>query len=511
MMQRILGHGALWMEGNEKISILKFFQGLLVALIPKWALSRGLLEFSESTFQEVSESATIYFLMPGLGSPAKSLLHKIVPKDALNKKFDIALLTRPLNALVQETGAKAGKLGEETLRRVLATKFAVILSTFGLTVAGAEYPINYIKNLLTFTISGKESFDDVVNLSKSGQQHKPANTNSPLQAHAITRLKQCAAVCVGLIAGAVGLARFGHKLPLSTDRLKKLVGHTDFNYTASGTYKLSRPQMWGFMALAIPAYLSAARPDPLGKNLESKEILSRLIPVMLYLGVGQEALEKGLIKLIGNKYNQTPVKVLNADKTIRSFEAIAQDAMAQARQKLGSNALKEVVEKEAGLLMKEPLVAKNILFWGPMAFGVGVTGLLVGGISRFWTSQRYKKAQLEKMALPPPSTPLTSKPMQTQPIGLGFNVAAPSPFPMASRPVQSITQSLTTTSSPAFPITAPLTTSPSLPFNHLSHAPNLPLYPAKQLNAQSLNPLTYRAIPIQTPTTIAPAPTMRTY
>jgi hypothetical protein len=386
------------MEGAKGVSRLKFVQDTLVALFPKLLISRSLAEVSETTFLELMESCVIYFSMPFLAERvAKGSLRNLHPD--LRFEHGEKLLTTPIANLKEYLTLPPktkDALTKELYHQVLATKAGIILSTLGVTLIGGEYLINYAKNLMTAKVFKKDNFSDIVNLSKGSMV---ANRQSPVEEKAKSRIKECIALCGGVTLAAIGLAKFGPRLPAKgLELLEKAVHKFDFNYSANGSYGLSKTQLRAYMMLSIPAYVDAAR-----DKLELVEVLSRLAPVMGYLAFGQEILEKGLLKLVGNKFKGSPNRISAVEgNNIRPLEDIAQEAVNKAKRTVSVFAFDSDVCAEAAKTMNEALGAKNILFVVPLAVGILGTGVMTGLLNNFWTAYRYKQANGEA-PLPPRS------------------------------------------------------------------------------------------------------------
>ncbi len=367
-------------EGTQGLSLLKFSQDTLVALLPKLIVARSAIEMTENTFLELAESFIIYFSMPMLaGSVMKRIFHKVAQNPLTGKAMKVEHLTTSLEDLNAAHGKQ--QLSEVALKRVLATKFAIAFGALGVTVASGEYLINYAKNLMTVRFFKKDNFSDIVNLSK-GQIDK--SKPSLVEAKAIRRIKECLIATVGLMSGAVAIGITAHRLPLKT--LQKIVSHTDFKYEA-GKYGLKRPHMLAFMALAFPAYIDASR-----DSLERVEAASRLGVVMGYLAFGQEALQKLLVNGVKKTYQKetSALKVLTEKNEIKTVAELSGEALKRARMELGDYASETSIQAHAQSLLTKPIAQKNFLFAVPMLTGILGAGIAVGLVNNFWTAYRFK-------------------------------------------------------------------------------------------------------------------------
>ena len=379
--QKLLGKALQLKEGDNGLSYLTFLQDTLVALIPRALVSRSKAELTESTFLELMESAVLYYGLPIVGNRVfRPLFNRAAGVHHLNDG-------KPLTPEFEKTLEKAVRT------RVIGAKAATILSTFGVTLVGGEYVIHYIKNLLTAKMFNKDSFSDVVNLS---QGQMPCSHGSPVVHKAQNRIKQCLAICGGILAGSLLLARGAEKWTVLENGANALVKHLNFIETKSGGLSLSRRQMELYMGLSVLAYLDSAR-----DHLERVETASRLLIVLPYLARGQGLLQKLMLKG-GSKYFTPILKngIFQKNEQAKALEVLAQEALDKHPNDLSAAARE----------LTQPLRQKGILTGVPLAFGVLGTGVGVGVLNRFWTQYRYQKQQQEKQQVAGVSGPLNVSP-----------------------------------------------------------------------------------------------------
>jgi hypothetical protein len=355
--QKLLGKALQLKEGDNGLSYLTFLQDTLVALIPRAIVSRSNAELTESTFLELMESAVLYCGLPVLGDK--------VFKPLFNKVAGV----KPL--------AVGKTLTTEMEAKLIRSKAATILSTFGLALIGGEYVIHYTKNLITAKMFNKDSFSDVVNLSPGQMKSSQA---SPVVNHSQNRIKQCLAACGGILAGSFLLARGPANFKLLEKTAHGLVKHLNFEKTKKGGLCLSQRQMEMYMGLSVLAYLDSAR-----DNLERVETGSRLLILLPYLARGQGWLQNGLLKYLPSQFKN----IMNAEKGAKTLEQLAQEALNRAGQD----------PQKAAKLLATPLRQKAFLTGAPLTFGILGTGIGVGLLNRFWTQYRFQKHQQKDQQL----------------------------------------------------------------------------------------------------------------
>lgn len=372
--QRGLGNFVALSEGTMGNQHLRFLQHVGAVWAPKAAVSRSIPELAELSFLEFVETAFFYYSMPFFANNVfKNAFSKLAPK-AFNPK----LLTQTFSELTKNpANAKAA----------LPIKAAIILASMG-TIVG-EYSLSFVKNLITEKAFRLNKFSDVVALSHVKDQKK-LKGDSPVAQKAYRRLKQCAVIALSMIGGAAVLAKFGANNAVLQKLSRGIVKTFDFEMK-HGKFDLSRPQLWGVIWFGVASYLDAAR-----DRLEFKEIFSRVACVVApYLSVGKELFEKLNLKFFGNKYPH----ILNADKSAaKPLETLVQESLKKASQQLtqqGKVVSQKALLEKANQIFQPLLKSKNAVFGIPLAFGVGVIGLLTSGINNYWTQKRYENGLSE--------------------------------------------------------------------------------------------------------------------
>jgi hypothetical protein len=388
--QQLLGKAMRVQEGDGGLSKVTFIQNNLVALLPKWLVSRSMLESGEFSFLEGAESSLLYFVLPLLGNKAFQPLFKSIAKKDAN-----------------HVGVKA----------------ATILSTFGVTLLGGEFMTHYVKNLITAKVFKKDRFSDVVNLSQGTMK---SNEPSHVVKKCENRIKQCLLGCAGILGVSAILAKGSgkDKQDVISKSARFLVERLDFVRGKNGKLCLSPRQMRLYMALSIYAYLDSAR-----DKLERVETASRLAVILPYLAFGQGLLVKGMLKNFP-KYFESIVK----DPTVKDPAKREIKGIHELAEKAWTDANRDATK--ARQLFADPLKRKAVLTGVPLAFGVFGTGIGVGLLNRFWTQYRYKEQVAEQQMAQAANRPIPASTPTTEPVlpavsPAGFSAYSHSP-PMMS-------------------------------------------------------------------------------
>lgn len=490
-------------EGENGLSWMSCLRDTAVAWLPKIVVSRSLIEISESTFIEFLESAVVYFSVPVAAKGMHRWFRGFAQKGFNDGTLDKKWLGKTVEELSQEV--KGGnKALQKQLPHLLSIKAATILGPMVAAGLGCEYLINYSKNLLTAKVFKKDKFSDVVNLSgghmKSGEKSEVVNKS-------LKRVLTTLGLMGGTMVSSVALARFGHKLPtVKLDGLKKalkntplskwanslpdtgfeaMVGHFDYD-TKKGGFSLAGNQLRWYMLASVPAYADAAR-----DKLEQVESVSRLGMIMGYLAFGQQALEKGMLKLIktyrGDLYDamMTPADK-NGKREVMKLDEVMERALQNANTKLKGrditsktvgdclNKSDEVVQAilKEDTQLKQAVTAKNVLFGVPMVVGILGTGVGLTLLNQFWTKYRFEKAQ-QGLALPPEEDRLN----QTQKQQLGqVNPIGQAVLSQPSRSAQPLQRPFSSTVSSYSPFGRPAT-----PVGGFSGYPAFNRYPSPRL------------------------------
>jgi len=345
--------------------VVTFFQNNMVALLPKWVVSRSPLETTEFSFLELAESSLLYFALPFVGNQVfKPLFTKLAQKE----------LGKAATKETAEMGVKA----------------ATILSTFGVTLVGGEFMTHYVKNLMTAKIFKKDRFSDIVNLSQGQiQDDGPSQVVQKCQ----KRIKQCLAACGGILGASVILAKgsasqkenifsklFSKPASKSAAFLTDKLSFSEKN----GKLFLSKHQMRLYMGLAVFAYLDSAR-----DKLERVETATRLALILPYLAFGQGYFENKMLQAFPAFFKpllKNPNLKKPTAKDILSLRELADKTMAGAKH----------IPTQAATDFADPLKRKAVLVGAPLAFGIFGTGIGVGLLNRFWTKYRYNQQLAEQ-------------------------------------------------------------------------------------------------------------------
>lgn len=351
--KKLLGNALRIQEGDHGFSVVTFIQNNLVALLPKWVVSRSPIETTEFSFLEIAESSLLYFALPFFGNKlVQPFFTKIAQKEFKNAAEEAAV----------KTGIRA----------------ATIMSTVGVTLVGGEFITHYVKNLITAKVFKKDRFSDVVNLSHG--QIK-STEHSDVVEKCEKRIKQCLAGCAGIIGASLLLAKNPTKLGLITKASEGLVKHLNFAEGKNGKLCLGKNQMRLYMALAVFAYMDSAR-----DKLEKVETASRLAVILPYLAVGQQLLEKGMLKFLPDYLS--PILNKSGKKVnVKSLSDLAKLAKSNAK-----------TSEEAATVFADSLKRKAVYTGVPLAVGIFGTGIGVGLLNRFWTKYRYQKQMAEQQA-----------------------------------------------------------------------------------------------------------------
>lgn len=430
-------------EGQNGLSWMSFLRDTMVGWFPKVAVSRSIIEISESTFLEILESIVIYFSVPFAARGMNNFYRKQA-EIGYNKPLNREWISKSVGELAKMATKGGDKALKEQLPRILSVKAATILGPMVAVGLGCEYLISYSRNLMTAKVFHKDKFSDVVNLSKGEMK---SGEESEVVKKSTQRVLATLGIMGGTFLSSVALARFGHKAPaLKLDGMKKAlkgtilskwanrqpdtlfaatVKHFDYD-TRKGGFSLSSNQLRWYMATSIPAYADAAR-----DKLEQVESVSRLGVIMGYLAFGQQALEKGMLSIMKNRRSDLYNAMIKTDAdgrpTVMRLTEVVDRALKRAGKDAHSINVKpdgELLEKAyelTGKLVKEDpelrnaVLGKNVLFGVPMLVGILGTGVGVTLLNQFWTKYRFKQAE-QGLATPPVDNRLNES--QNQQLGI---------------------------------------------------------------------------------------------
>lgn len=124
------------------------------------------------------------------------------------------------------------------------------------------------------------------------------------------------------------------------------------------------------MGIAFASYLDSCR-----DNLERVEVGTRLGIVLSFLFGGQELIQKAAVRL----FDKMVPDVLRPDRSVKPLTEIATLAI----QRGGGDMAKTA---KAFLPM---LMAKEALFFIPMAICIVLPGIILGKLNQYWTAKRF--------------------------------------------------------------------------------------------------------------------------
>jgi hypothetical protein len=444
-------------EGKNGLSWMSFLRDTSVAWLPKLVVSRSIIEISESTFLEFLESGVVYFSVPLAAKGMHNFFLKQAQRE-YNKPLNPEWISLSVGELSKKAAEGGDKVLKEQLPRILSVKAATILGPMVAVGLGCEYLINYSRNLMTATVFHKDKFSDVVNLSKGEMK---SGEESEVVKKSTQRVLATLGIMGGTLISSMMLARYGHKTPtIKLDGMKKALKGTflskwadrqpgtlfestvkHFDYDAKkGGFSLASNQLRWYMAASIPAYADAAR-----DKLEQVESVSRLAVIMGYLAFGQQALEKGMKKIM-KSYRPDLYQAMmaptgpNGEPGVMRLTDVVDKALSKSplngqtvAVKSGDELLNKAHEltsqlAKQDLTLRKAITAKNVLFGVPMLVGILGTGVGISLLNQFWTKYRFQQAQ-QGLALPPEENRLNDE--QKQQLAAMQPVVSPyaRPFP----------------------------------------------------------------------------------
>lgn len=262
-------------------------------LFAKLGASRTKDETREISFAELAESAIFYFSIPPvayLASKGMGALFNVSKTD----------LTKNLETLTNKA--------EKNLDAVKMAKLGKIGLTFSLLLP-AIYAIAPLRNIMTYAVTGKEKFTNVVNLKKEKTCCQKEQTQKKAK-KLLTRVGLAGIAGIGLTTAMMGL----HSLPATKKYVKPVTDfvlkHLDFE----GNAGLSLKQL-GFlvMPISVKSYFDASRDKY--EKFENARRFSITIPMMFF---GQDLIEKNIYKFFDKKFGST----LSEGKNIIKYDQI---------------------------------------------------------------------------------------------------------------------------------------------------------------------------------------------
>lgn len=241
-------------------------------LISRLGLSRSRDESREISFAEISESAVFYFSAPAAAKSASKFFAKQnkITKDQLSTPF------KELKNIKNPELIKAIKIG----------KFSQIASVFSL-ILPIVFGIAPIRNILTYSETGKQKFVSVVNLEK---EQKVKHRDEAKQ-KALKMIKNLSLFTIGGLTAtlaATKLLRNGKIYKVVEAPLDKFLKHMDF--TKNGDLELAH---YGTLIypVSIAGYFYASRDKY--EKLENARRFSITVPLLFF---GEKLIQKPIYK-----------------------------------------------------------------------------------------------------------------------------------------------------------------------------------------------------------------------
>lgn len=409
-------------ESPNGLSVGTFIADTTTNAGSKTVTTRSLKDWSESMLLEFGESALFYFAPVLLGeSLFRPVLTYIAEKSGgMTKDSSKYLVESSLN-LAKNTKLK----NSGTLGKILPVKAAIVLAC--VCIPAAEYSLSFVKNLFTLKVFKTADFTKIANLNKNKKNFKDDKEilkhNKKVEKGAYSHIKGAAIISAVGIGASTLMAAFGHKSK-SLQKISEYILHPgsklysglrkiglkdspkfkkilekyislDFgknvvnkNGKASHRLALSKGLMTASIISGVAGYLAAAYDRGTKKEkLDFWETMTRVpFVVAPYLIFGNDLLEYGWNKFL---YKFFPEKFKHIiTKNIKTGEL--QVAKVNQLHEIAKNIAKTSNgTKIAGTVENELRKSKAIVSGAPYIFGIGIMGLALSLISRFWTQYRY--------------------------------------------------------------------------------------------------------------------------
>ncbi len=315
-------------------------------LIARLGVARSFDEAREITFAEVSESAAFYFAAPLLAKGTAGAFSKAfgVNKDTFSKSLEE----------LKNTDIK-------TLQKIKRGKFAQIFAVFGLMLP-AVFGIAPLRNLLTYSETGKEKFTNVVELEKT--EKKKHRKEAGKKASAL--MKTLSAISVLSVASGIGLAAAGKnagiykKLEPVYNTVSKHLG-----FTKSGDLTLAH-----YGALIYPASIAGYFYGSRDKyeTLENARRFAITVPLLFW---GEKLIQNTIYKAFDKKFG-TKVR---ENGEIKSYKEIL-----------------KLPEKERLRFLK----AKNLSYGITFFTNTMLIAMAVALLNRLETKRKFDKDSAQK-------------------------------------------------------------------------------------------------------------------
>ena len=371
-------------ESDADISTMRLGQEISTNLLPKAVFARSVVDLCDNGFREIFENIIVYLGPKFVG---EKIFRKIYSKK----------LNKGLREKVTTTAADLIKSNDKDKKTLMPIKAAIAVSA--LVIPLAEYSLSYVKNLFTLKIFKQADFNNIANLNKDKKE------NFEHQEKVKKSAKNHIKLAGGIFAGCLGLATLlatrgknskalqslseavlapGTKFFKNNVKKEALINRyfgLDFA-SKNGKLAMSNGQVTACVVVGGFGYFGAAKDRG---NQDFKEIAYRFPLVGFYAITGSHLLEQGLKKMLRKKdeYKDIIDKDLNAPK-LKDLPKLA-EKLAQKN--------KTTIEAEYRRLFKQ----KSTLILAPFAFGIGVMGFFVAGVSRYFTQYRYNQEQKAKI------------------------------------------------------------------------------------------------------------------
>lgn len=367
-------------KSDHTYSHTLFLQNSMINLVPKLPVIRSPIELLEVLYTEFTESWAFYYASPVFGGLAARALVKagsrLFGSEAFQKSYE-AVLKHP----------QANKL--------MAAKAATIITGIGAALS-IGFTFNYFKNLITQQLFNKATFSNIIQLSDKDEGDA---ANAPAIVKSRRRIKQVFGTYSVALAGAAGLAAFGHKFKPLQAFSELLVRRFDFDF-AKNVFGLTTAQVFLVSTINDLSYLDAAR-----DKLEGKEIATRLMWTSPMTSVGNHLLSlltlnwlsKRMPSVMDTLGKRDARGTLHDILSLREVAAYARDTATNTLQQgLGRAPSAAEVTARASELARPMVNAKLVAKFAPLVVAITSTWAYLVLVHRVLTPWRFKNQQAEK-------------------------------------------------------------------------------------------------------------------
>lgn len=263
-------------------------------LISRLGLSRSKDESKEISFVELSESAVFYFGAPLISKASSKVYSRLLNVD--NNKFVL-----PFKDLKN--------LDNKTIQKIKLGKFSRIFTTFGL-ILPFIFAIGPLRNILTYSQTGKEKFTKVVGLEKNEKDEKHKQESKQKVTNLLKKMS-----LISLAAVSFGLAIMSsYNNPKIYKKIEPLVNfvtkHLDFTSTSDLTLAHYGALIY---PVSIAGYFYASRDKY--EKMENARRFSITVPLLFF---GEKLIQNPIYRFFDKKFN---TKVYE-NKNIKSYNEI---------------------------------------------------------------------------------------------------------------------------------------------------------------------------------------------